>query len=101
MWIRVSRIILRNKILLLIILVLLTLFLGYHARTMEMSYEYSSMLPKKDKAYIDNQKFIEVFGEEGNLIIIGVQDSTFFEIEKFEKWKTLCNDISKVEGVEN
>ncbi len=101
MWIRVSRIILRNKILLLTILALLTLFLGYHARKVEMSYEYASMLPKKDKAYIDNQKFIEVFGEEGNLISIGVQDSTFFEFEKFEKWKTLCNDISKIEGVEN
>src|SRR5690606_1086282 len=101
MWIRVSRIILRNKILLLTFLALLTLFLGYHARTVEMSYEYASMLPKKDKAYIDNQKFIEVFGEEEDLINIGVQDFKFFEFEKFEKWKTLCNDISKIEGVEN
>ena len=101
MWIRVSRIILRNKILLLTILSLLTIFLGYHARTVEMSYEYASMLPKKDKAYQDNLKFIEVFGEEGNLIIIGIQDSTFFEYEKFQKWRTLCNDISKVEGIEN
>jgi hypothetical protein len=101
MWIRVSRIILRNKILLLTILGLLTIFMAYHARKVEMSYEYASMLPKKDKAFIDNQKFIEVFGEEGNLIIIGIQDSTFFEYEKFEKWKALCNDISKIEGVEN
>ena len=54
-----------------------------------MSYEYASMLPKKDKAYIDNQKFIEVFGEEGNLIIVGIQDSTFFEFEKFEKLQLL------------
>lgn len=66
-----------------------------------MSYEYAAMLPKEDKAYQDNLKFKEVFGEEGNLIIIGVQDSTFFEFEKFQKWKTLCNDISKVDGVEN
>ncbi len=59
------------------------------------------MLPKKDRAYIDNQKFIEVFGEEGNLIILGIQDSTFFEFDKFQQWKNLCNDLSKVEGVEN
>lgn len=101
MWLRVSRIILRNKILLLTILALLTVFLGYHARKVEMSYEYAAMLPKKDKAFQDNLKFKEVFGEEGNLIIIGVQDSTFFEFNKFQKWKTLCSDISKVEGVEN
>jgi len=75
--------------------------MGYHARKVEMSYEYASMLPKKDRAYIDNQKFIEVFGEEGNLIILGIQDSTFFEFDKFQQWKNLCNDLSKVEGVEN
>jgi len=101
MWIWVSRIILRNRILLLTILGLLTVFFGYQARKVEMSYEYAAMLPKEDKAYQDNLKFKEVFGEEGNLIIIGVQDSTFFEFEKFKKWKTLCNDISKVDGVEN
>ena len=66
-----------------------------------MSYEYAEMLPKKDKAYQDNLKFKEVFGEEGNLIIIGVQDSNFFEFEKFKKWEALCNDIKEVEGVEN
>jgi predicted RND superfamily exporter protein len=82
-------------------LALITLFLGYHARKVEMSYEYASMLPKKDRAFLDNQKFIEVFGEEGNIIIIGIQDSTFFEFHKFQKWKTLCNDLLKVEGVEN
>lgn len=101
MWIRVSRIILRNKILLLTLLALLTLFLGYHALKVEMSYEYASMLPKKDRAYQDNQKFVEVFGEEGNLIIIGTQDSTFFEFEKFKRWEKLCDDLLKVEGVEN
>jgi len=101
MWIRVSRIILRNKIILLSILALITIFLGYHAQKVEMSYEYASMLPKEDRAFQDNQKFIEVFGEEGNLIIIGIQDSTFFEFDKFQKWKSLCTDLSKVEGVEN
>jgi predicted RND superfamily exporter protein len=59
------------------------------------------MLPKKDKAYQDNLKFKEIFGEEGNLIIIGIQDPTFFEFEKFQNWKTLCKDIAAVEGVEN
>ena len=101
MWIRVSRIVLRNRILLLTALALITIFFAFQARKVEMSYEYAEMLPKKDKAYQDNLKFKEVFGEEGNLIIIGVQDSNFFEFEKFKKWEALCNDIKEVEGVEN
>ncbi len=101
MWVRVSRIILRNKILLLSILAVITVFFGYHARKVEMSYDYALLLPKKDSAYNDYQKFTKIFGEEGNLIIIGVQDSSFFQYEKFKKWEALCNQLSKVEGVEN
>lgn len=101
MWVRVSRIILRNKILLLTVLGVITVFFGYHARKVEMSYEYASLIPKKDQAYVDYQNFVKIFGEEGNLIIIGIQDSTFFEIEKFNKWKQFCSELSKVEGVED
>lgn len=101
MWIKVSRIILRNKILLLSILAAITIFFGYYAQKIEMSYEYAQLLPKKDQAYKDYQKFVEVFGEEGNLIIVGIQDSNFFKIDHFNAWKGLSDNLSKVEGVEN
>lgn len=101
MWIRVSSIILRNKILLLTVLGAVTIFFGYHARKVEMSYEYALLLPTKDPAFRDYRKFIDKFGEEGNLIIVGVQDSNFFRFEKFKKWEALCDTLSKVEGVED
>lgn len=101
MWIRVSGIILRNKILLLTILATITIFFGYHASKVEMSYEYASLLPKKDQAYKDYQKFVEIFGEEGNLIVVGIQDPDFFKLEKFQKWGELCNNLTQIEGVEN
>jgi len=101
MWVKVSRIILKNRIFLLSVLAVVTIFLGYQARKVEMSYEYASLLPKKDQAYKDYRKFVEIFGEEGNLIIVGVQDSNFFNINHFKRWGRLCNDLSSVEGVEN
>ena len=101
MWLKVSSIILRNKILLLSILAAITVFLGYHARKVEMSYEYAQLLPKKDQAFKDYQRFVEIFGEEGNLIIVGIQDSNFFQFDHFHSWRKLCNNLSEVEGVEN
>lgn len=101
MWIRVSGIILRNRILLLTILGVITIFFGYHARKVEMSYEYASLLPKKDPAFKDYQKFVDVFGGEGNLIIVGIQDSSFFQLEHFNRWKRLSNDLLQIDGVEN
>ncbi|WP_319511256.1 efflux RND transporter permease subunit [uncultured Draconibacterium sp.] len=101
MWIKLSRLILRNRILFLSVLAVITIFLGYHARKVEMSYEYASLLPKKDQAYKDYQNFVEIFGQEGNLIIVGVQDTNFFRLDHFNAWKSLCNDLKKVDGVEN
>lgn len=101
MWLRVSSIILRNKILLLIVLAVITVFLGYHAQKVEMSYEHSSLLPKKDQAYKDYQKFVEIFGEEGNLIVIGTRDSAFFKLEHFSRWQRLCKELAEIDGVEN
>ena len=89
MWIRVSRLILRNKILLLIILAVITLFFGYNARKVEMSYTYALLLPTKDPAFKEYTNFVDKFGEEGNLIIIGLQDSGFFQYDRFNQWKEL------------
>jgi len=101
MWIRFSRVILRNRILLLIILGLVTLFMAYQATRVEMSYEYSQLLPQKDTAYIDYQNFKNIFGEEGNLIVFGVVDPDFFQLAHFSKWQKLSKDLSKIDGVEN
>lgn len=101
MWIKVSSVILRNKIIILASVLALTLFFGYHARNVEMSYEYASLLPQKDQAYKDYRKFTGIFGEEGNVIMIGLQDPDFFKLEHFSRWSALCRDLSKIEGVEN
>jgi len=101
MWLKLSSIILRNKILIISILTIITLFMSYHARKVEMSYDYASLLPKKDPAYVDYQRFVETFGEEGNLIIIGIQDSSFFQIDRFKKWEQFCHELSGINGVED
>ncbi len=101
MWLKVSSIILRNKALLISILLVITVFFGFHARNVEMSYEYALLLPKKDQAYKDYREFVNIFGEEGNLIIVGLQDSAFFQKERFREWQKLGNALSNVEGVED
>mgnify|MGYP001423312072 CR=1 FL=1 len=101
MWLRISRFILRNRILLLCVVGLITVFMAFQSRKVEMSYEYSSLIPKKDTAYIDYQYFLKTFGEEGNVIVVGIQDEKFFTIEHFSAWEQLCKRLSAIEGVEN
>ena len=100
MWKHIARFILRNRILLLAVVGGFTLFMGYHAQKVEMSYEYAAMLPKTDSAYIDNQKFLETFDAGADVIVVGVQDKDFFRLDHFRNWMKMGNELMEIEGVE-
>lgn len=99
MWKSIARIILKNRIAFLIGIFLFTLFMAYNALKVNMSYEYASMLPKKDSTYVDYLKFKEKFGEEANIFVVGFKDSTFFTAKKFNQWKSINKSIKKINGV--
>lgn len=99
MWDKITHIILRNRTVIISILVLFTLFMGYKASKVELSYEYVRLLPETDTAFLDYKKFKKIFGEEGNMIFLGVNDSNFFTLENYNDWYELGNKIKKIEGV--
>jgi len=101
MWHKVSSFILRYRIGILAVVVALSVFMAFQALKVEMSYEYAPLLPKKDSASYDYQNFLKMFGEEGNLIVIGISDSNFFQLDHFLRWKEFCEQLKGVDGVEN
>lgn len=74
--------------------------MGYKATKIQLSYEMARMLPTNDKNLLTYQQFKSVFGEDGNVIFVGFHDSSFFQIEHFNQFYTLCERIQKIEGVE-
>lgn len=101
MWPFIARKILRNRITFIVILSLLTGFMGYHASRIQLSYEFAKILPAKDSAYTEYDNFKEIFGQDGNIMVIGIQDPNFFTLGKFNDWHSLVLDIKKIKGVEN
>ncbi|MGQ1785594.1 MULTISPECIES: efflux RND transporter permease subunit [unclassified Saccharicrinis] len=99
MWIFIARTILKNRILLLTILSLVTVFMAYKAADVQMSYQYAPLLPEDDPAYLEYEAFKEVFGNEGNLMVIGVKDKDFFQLANYMNWTKLSSDIDSIKGV--
>ncbi len=99
MWIRIASFILRNRLPILIVLGLLTVFMGFQSRKIEMSYQYAPLLPDDDPVYQEYERFAEEFGNEGNLMVLGVQDTSFFDALHFQYWQKLSNDIENIRGV--
>jgi len=85
-WANVSRIILRNRILILVLLVAATVFLGLQWKNMRFTFTEANLLPDEHPVNVEYNKFLEIFGEEGNLIVLAVKDSSLFTPEKFNLW---------------
>ncbi|HON51735.1 MAG TPA: MMPL family transporter [Bacteroidales bacterium] len=100
MWVAIARIILRYRIAILIGLSILTAAMFFQARKVHLSYEYASLLPKSDSAFIEYTQFKKIFGEDANILIIGLQDTHLFELEKFNKFLNICKDVDSLPGVD-
>ncbi|MCS7004634.1 MAG: MMPL family transporter [Cytophagales bacterium] len=99
MWLKIAYFILKNRITLLSILVVITAFMGYHGRNLQLSYEFMRIVPETDGDMLFFQQFKKTFGDDGNLLVIGVHDSAIYHLSKFKAFAQLTYDIGKLEGI--
>jgi len=100
MFTHISRFILKHRTFLIILLALLTAFMGYKGKDAALSYENASLLPEKDSTRIEYLKFKKLFGEDGNVIVIGAVNPDLFTLSQFNAWNDLGNQIHEIEGVQ-
>ncbi len=100
MFTKLSRIILRNRISLIVLISVFTAYMAYEARNVKLSYENTSMLSMRDSAMIEYQKFKAQYGEDGNVLMIGIINPDIFSLEQFNAWYDLGDSIRAIEGVQ-
>jgi len=99
MWGSIARIILRNRILILFVILAITAFMSWQASKIELSYQFAKPLPQDDPAMIEYTAFKKMFGEDGNVMVIGLQDTNLFELNKFNEYYELCYNIKNIKGI--
>ena len=99
-WSALARFILRNRTFLLILIAIITFGLSTQWANMRFSTTEANLLPDDHIVNLEYNTFLNKFGEEGNLVILGVKDSTLFTPEKFEAWNKLSQDILKFEEID-
>ncbi|WP_282133922.1 efflux RND transporter permease subunit [Seonamhaeicola maritimus] len=100
-WDITARLILRNKIIILIGIIIATYLLSTQWDNMRFSNTEANLLPDDHEENITYNNFLNTFGEEGNLIIIGVKDSSVFEVKKLNAWNKFCNEFNNYDEVES
>jgi uncharacterized protein len=101
MFTNISRFILRNRILIIVILSVFTSYMAFEAKDVKLSYGNSSILSKDDSVLVEYQKFKSQYGEDGNVLMIGVKNPDIFKLKQFAAWYDLGNSIRMIDGVED
>ena len=99
-WDVVARLILRNKIAILIGILIVTVLFGTQWKNMRFTYTEANLLPDHHEVNQTYNRFLDIFGEEGNLIILGVKDSSLFTVEKFKALDELSKQLKSHPEVE-
>ncbi len=99
-WEGVARIILKNRITILAAIVLVTIFMASQWKNLGMTYTEANLLPKSHIANREYQQFLDRFGEEGNLVVIGVQDDKLFTPKAYAAWNEMMVSLKKNKEVD-
>jgi uncharacterized protein len=101
MWKALGEGILKYKWILLLLLLGATAFMAWHASKVKLSYEFSNAIPTDNPKYKAYQSFRKKYGEDGNLLVIGIQSSNIFQQTLFNDYAKLHEGLKKVSGVDD
>ncbi|MFT7269257.1 MAG: putative RND superfamily exporter protein [Roseivirga sp.] len=85
----------------MIFLLIFTVFMGYMARDVKLAFNFNTAVPETDENYKYFLEFKKNFGEDGNILVLGVKDSSLYDLEKFNKFYTLNKKLESIEGITN
>ncbi|TBW30071.1 RND family transporter [Gramella sp. KN1008] len=100
-WNSIARLILRNRITIIILIGIATFLLSTQWKNMRFSYTEANLMPDDHEVNVKYNDFLEKFGEEGNLILLGVRDSALFTPEKFQAWNKLTDKLQEYPEVDH
>lgn len=101
MWQRLGKWVLKNRLSVLIGVVLATTGMAFFAAKVQMSYDFAKAIPVTHPKYKAYQAFKQQFGEDGNLLVLGFQHDQLFQTALFNDFASLHATLRAVPGVED
>ena len=99
MWGHIALFIIKFRRILLILIAVSTLGMAWVAKDVQMTYDFAQVVSPKDPDMVYFQQFKRTFGEDGNILVLGMQDSAVYQLKDFRQYSTLATELTKVPGV--
>ena len=94
-----SNFVLNNRKIFILIILVYTAFMAYKGLDVKYNYDFSQTVPDTDEEMMYYNSFKKTFGEDGNVLAIGLKDSSVFLIDKLKLYNNYIEEIQNVYGV--
>ena len=101
MWYKLGKAILRFRLPLLILLVAINGLMIYYASQVKLSYDFSRAVPVDNPKFMDYQNFLDKFGNDANIMVVGVSTDKYFNVKVFNAVDALQKKLRKIKYVED
>ena len=93
MWSRIASFLIRHRFTTVVCLLGITVLMALSIPDLGMQYKYGGILPEDDPTELAHARFLESFGAEGNVLVIGVEDARLRTAEGLNQWHELAEEI--------
>lgn len=101
MWRKIAGIILRNRVVILILLGLITAFMAMQVPKNRVTHDVSNLLPKSDSTASVFAEFKEKYGVNDNVFLISTEDESIFELENYQKLEKFTASLADYPAVDS
>jgi predicted RND superfamily exporter protein len=74
--------------------------MAFQWKNMRFTFTEANLLPDDHEVNIQYNLFLEKFGEEGNLVVLGFKDEKFFSEKNYKAWEQFVAEIKKDKATE-
>ncbi|ASU33576.1 efflux RND transporter permease subunit [Mucilaginibacter xinganensis] len=98
-WKKLADLILKNRLLILCLAIIASIFMGYQASKVRITFNGGKVLPVTDSAYIRYMQFKKLFGQDANTMVIGFKSPKIFDKDVYNDWYTIAANVKKIKGI--
>jgi predicted RND superfamily exporter protein len=99
MWEKIANTILRNRLALILFLIATTVLMGYKASQVQLTYDNPKFIPDDDKDNVAYQEFKKTFGDDGSVMVVGINSAKFRKLAFFNDWYDLTQELDTLQNI--
>ncbi len=101
MWKKLGLFVIKFRLPLLFLLAIVTAIMAFFASKVSLSYEFAKAIPVDNPKYQDYKAFRDKFGDDGNVLVIGIESAQLFTLTVFKDYQQLQRSLKTVRNVED